>query len=152
MMPATPVDQHLGEFVLGGAARSLGREHRRVALPCQRLADDLGQGREYRVLQLRGYQPDEPFAALAQTYGPFVAEHVERGQYGLAGGGGDARLPVQDPADGRFAHPRLRCDVGKPCGHGIGLYRPGIALPTERTPCAGTRTARSGLLRHRVPS
>ena len=33
-------------------------------------------------------------------------------QLPLAGGGGDTRLPVEDAADGRFAHARLSSDVG----------------------------------------
>lgn len=130
MLADTTVDEHLRQLVLGGAARSLGREDGGVALPGQGLADDLGKRREYRVLQLRRDQADQAFAALPQAYGAFVAEDVQCGQYGLAGGGGDARLPVQDAADGRFAHPRLGCDVGKPCGHRAGLYRPVIALHT----------------------
>jgi hypothetical protein len=115
------VDEHLGQLVLGRPARGLGGQHRRVALPRQRLADDLRQGREDRVLQLRGDQADQALAALAQPHRTFVAEDVEGGQHGLAGGGGDARLPVEDAADGRLAHPRLQRDVRKPCGHSTGL-------------------------------
>ncbi|MDH6610507.1 hypothetical protein M2164_006142 [Streptomyces sp. SAI-208] len=107
-----PVDEHLRQLVLRGAARGLGGEDRGVALPGQRLADHLGQGREYRVLQLRGDQAHQALAALPQPHRALVAQHVERGQHGLAGGGGDTRLPVEDAADGRFAHPRLNSDVG----------------------------------------
>lgn len=77
--------------------------------------------------------PTRP-AALAQAHGAFVAQYVERGEHGLAGGGGDARLPVEDLADGRFAHPRLRSDIGKPCGHATGLYLSYLPLHTNRTP------------------
>lgn len=113
MMPADPaVDEHLRQLVLGRAARGLGGEHRGVALPGQRLADDLGQRREYRVLQLRGDQADQALAALPQTHRALVTQDVEGGEHGLAGGGGDPRLPVEDAADGRFAHPRLGSDVG----------------------------------------
>ena len=68
-------------------------------------------------------RPDQALAALAQPDRALVAQYVERGEDGLAGGRGDARLPVQDAADSRFADPRLGCDVGKPCGHRTGLYR-----------------------------
>ena len=155
MMPATPaVDQHLGQLVLGGAAGGLGGEDRRVALPGQRLADDLGERREDRVLQLRGDQPDQARAALPQPHRALVAEHVERGEDGLAGGRGDARLAVEDAADRRFADPRLGCDVGKPCGHRTGLYRAHVttahqaqefsrnSLPTWRLRACGARARR----------
>ena len=54
------------------------------ALAGQRLPDDLGQGREYGVLQLGRDESDEPGAAAAQLHGTLVAEDVERGEDGLA--------------------------------------------------------------------
>src|SRR5258708_26788952 len=42
--------------VLGGAAGRLGRQHRGVTLTGERLAHHLREGREDRVLQLRGDQ------------------------------------------------------------------------------------------------
>lgn len=138
MMPADPaVDQHLGQLVLGGSARGLGREHGGVALARQGLPDHLRESREYRVLQLGGYEAHQALAALPQTHRALVAQYVERGQDGLPRGRGDARLPVQDATDGRLTDPRLGCDVGKPCGHRIGLYRSHLTLPTNQTPCAG---------------
>ena len=142
MMPAdAAVHQHLGELVLGGAARGLGREHRGVPLPGQGLPDDLGERGEYRVLQLRGDQADEARAAPPQPHRAFVAEHVECGKDGFAGGRGDAGLAVEHAADCRFADPRLGCDVGKPRGHRIGLYRSHLRLPTTCANPPGMRTA-----------
>lgn len=112
------VHQHLGQLVLRGAAGCLGREDGRIALAGQRLPDDLGEGREDRVLQLRGDQPDQPGAALPQPHRALVAQHIEGGEHGLAGGGGDTGLPVENPADGGLADTRLCCDIGEPGGHG----------------------------------
>lgn len=94
MMPETPVDEHLRELVLGGAAGGLRGEDRGVALAGQGLADDLGERREYGVLQLRRDQADQSGGALAQPHGPLVAEDVERGKHGLAGGSGHPGLPL----------------------------------------------------------
>lgn len=139
MMPETPVDEHLRELVLGGAAGGLRGEDRGVALAGQGLADDLGERREYGVLQLRRDQADQSGGALAQPHGPLVAEDVERGKHGLAGGSGHPRLAVEHPADRRLADPRLRCDVGQSRGHGMGLYRSRVGLPTvNRSPRAGS--------------
>ncbi|GAA3494498.1 hypothetical protein GCM10019016_015980 [Streptomyces prasinosporus] len=115
------VHEHLRQLVLRRPAGGLGGEHRGVALTGQRLPDDLGQRREDRVLQLGGDQADQALAALPQPHRTFVAQDVEGGEHGLAGGGGDARLAVEDAADGRLAHPRLSGDVGKSCGHRTGL-------------------------------
>ena len=46
-------EQHLRVLVLVDAAGRLRAQHRRVALPGQRRLDDLREGREDRVLQLR---------------------------------------------------------------------------------------------------
>ncbi len=106
------VDQHLGQLVLGGPAGRLRGQHRRVPLPGQGLADDLGERREDRVVQFRSYQTDEPRTALAQLHGPLVAEYVEGGQHGFAGACGHTGLAVEHAADCGFADPRLGCDVG----------------------------------------
>ena len=71
----------------------------------KRAADDLGQRREYRVLQFREHQADQPGPLAAQLRGPLVAEHVEGGQHGFAGRVRDARPAVEDPADGRLGPP-----------------------------------------------
>ena len=111
---------------------------------------EAGQGARYGyVVDGAGPYPDP--RSRRQPNRALVAQHVQGGEHGLAGGGGDARFPVEDPADGRFAHPRLRSDVGKPCGHATGLYRPSPALPTARAPGAPGRTSRYGLLPHRAP-
>ena len=60
------LEQQLDVVGLGDAARGLGAQHRREALLGERAADDLGEGREDRVLQLGQDQPDQPGALAAQ--------------------------------------------------------------------------------------
>ena len=66
-------------------AGGLRAQDRREALLGKCTADDLREGREDRVLELRQDEPDEPGALAAQLRRPLVAKHVERGQDRLAG-------------------------------------------------------------------
>ena len=63
----------------------------------QRAADDLGERREDRVLQLRQDEADQAGALTAQLGRAFVPEHVERGQ---DGGGSPRRRPASRSARG----------------------------------------------------
>ena len=86
------LEQQVDVVRLGDAAGRLGAQDRREALLGEGAADDLGEGREDRVLELRQDEADEPGAFAAQLGRPFVAEDVERGEDRLAGRLGDAGL------------------------------------------------------------
>ena len=86
------LEQQVDVVRLGDAAGRLGAQDGREALLGECAADDLGEGREDRVLELRQDEPDEPGALAAQLGRPLVAEDVERGQDRLAGRFGDAGL------------------------------------------------------------
>ena len=83
----------------------------------ERAADDVGEGREDRVLQLGQHEPDQPGPLAAQLRRSLVAEHVEGGQHRLAGRLGDAGALVEHPADRRLADPDVAGDLGKPATH-----------------------------------
>ena len=87
--------------------------------PCWARAprDDLGEGREDRVLELGQDQADQAGAFAAELGRALVAEDVERGQDRLAGRLRDAGLLVEDAADGRLADPDLACDIGEAVRH-----------------------------------
>ena len=87
--------------------------------PCWASApdDDLGEGREDRVLELRQDEADEAGALAAELRRPLVAEDVERGQDRLARRLGDAGLPVQDAADRRLADADLAGDIRQSFRH-----------------------------------
>ena len=70
-------------------------------------ADDLGERREDRVLQLGQHQPDQPGPLAAQLGGALVAQHVQRGEHGCPGVLGDPGLAVEHPADRGLADPDL---------------------------------------------
>ena len=93
------------------AAGGLGAQHRREALLGEGAADDLGERREDRVLELGQDEADEPGAFAAQLGRSLVAEDVEGGQHRLAGRLGDAGLAVEHAADGRLADADLACHL-----------------------------------------
>jgi hypothetical protein len=86
-------------------------------------ADDLGERREDRVLEFGQDQADQPGALPAQLGGALVAEHVERGRDGRAGGVGHAGLAVQHPAHRRLADPGLLRDIRKSSWHGARILQ-----------------------------
>ena len=111
------VEQGLDVLVLGDAAGRLGAEHGREPPAGQHVLDDLRERRKDRVLQLGHDQPDQAGTAATQLARALVAEDVERGEDRLPGPVADARLVVEDPADGRLADASLRGDLGQGC-HG----------------------------------
>ena len=138
-MPATP--RSTSSSVSSSSVEppgSLGAEHRGVALPGQRLPDDLGEGREDRVVQLRGDQADQARAALPQPYRA-ARSRGRRARRARAGGcRGDARLAVEHPADGGLADPRLGGDVGEP-GRSPGWTARPDGASSDRPPHSGVR-------------
>ena len=91
-----PLEQHLDVFRLGHAAGARAQHRVEPALR-ERPADDLGERREDRVLELRHDQPDHARAPHAQMGRPLVADHVERRQHGGAGRVGDPRACRSGP-------------------------------------------------------
>ena len=91
------LDQQVDVLRLGDPARV--RVHSTGVKPVlgERATDDVGEGREDRVLQLGQDEPDEPGPLAAQLRRPLVAEHVERGEHRLAGG---LRTPGRGSAPG----------------------------------------------------
>ena len=108
------VDQHRDVVGLGQAARGARAQHRGEALLGERSADHLGERGEDRVAELGQDQADQPGALAAQLRRPLVAEDVQGGQHGGAGGVGDAGLAVEHPADGGLADPDLLGHLGEP--------------------------------------
>ena len=80
-------------------------------------ADDVGERREDRVLQLGQDEADEPRPLAAQLGRAFVAQHVEGSEHGLAGGVGDAGALVEHAADGRFADADVAGNLGETATH-----------------------------------
>ena len=115
-----PFHQLFDQFVLGGAARRLGAQHRRVAVPGQRLLDDLGERGEDGVGQLGDDQSDQT-RRCGGAAAPDARSRAGPGRPApCAGAGRHARLAVEHPADGRLADLRLRGDVRQPYGRGRG--------------------------------
>ena len=108
------LEQQVDVVGLGDAAGGLGAQHRREALLGERPADDLGERREDRVLELGQHEPDEPGPFAAQLGRALVAEHVERGEHRLARRLGDAGLAVEDAADRRLADADLARHLCEP--------------------------------------
>src|SRR6202034_746687 len=82
----------------------------------QGAADDLGQGREDRVLQLGQHQSDEPGPLAPELRGPLVSEHVKGSQHRLSGAVGHAGLAVEYPAHGGLTDADLLGDLGESAG------------------------------------
>ena len=137
------LEQHLDVLGLGHAARARA-EHGVEAALRERAADDLGERREDRVLQLGHDEPDHARPPHAQVRRPLVADHVERGEHCRARRVGDARLAVEHAADGRLADPGLLGYVCKISRHAATI-RHGVArLATRRraaTPAARVVTS-----------
>ncbi len=102
---------------LGDAALGLRAQHGGESELGQRAADDLGERREDRVLQLGQDQADEPGALAAQLCGPLVAEDVERGEHRLPGGLRNPGLAVEHPADRGLADSDLPGHLSKSSRH-----------------------------------
>ncbi len=64
---------------------------------------DLGEGRENRVLQLGQDEPDQTGPVSPELGRPLVAEHVEGGEHGAPGGLTDAGPAVEHATDGGLA-------------------------------------------------
>ncbi len=105
------LEQHPDILGLRHTASGAGAQHRREAALRQPAAHDLGQRRKDRVRKLGQDEPDQPDPVAAQQGRSLIAQHVERGEDGVASRRRDARLAVQHPADGRLAHADLRRDV-----------------------------------------
>ena len=113
MMPDTPGRGASGRTRPRGP-RGLGAQDRRIAVPGQRGLNDLSERREDGVEQLGHDEADQSGALAPQPARTVVAEHVEGDEDGLAGGLGDARLAVEDAADGRLADLGMAGDVSQP--------------------------------------
>ena len=105
------LEQEVDVVRLGHAADGLGAQDRREALLGEGARDDLGEGREDRVLELGQDEADEARALAAQLRRALVAQDVERGQDRLAGRLGDAGLLVEDAADRGLADADLAGDI-----------------------------------------
>ncbi len=82
----------------------------------ERAADDLGQGREDRVLQFGQHQADQPGPFAAQLGRALVTQDVQGRQDRFPGAAGNPGLAVQDPAHRGLADPDLLGHVGQPPG------------------------------------
>ena len=111
------VEQQVDVGRLGEAADGAGAQHRGEPVLGEGAADDVGDGREDRVLQLGQHQADEAGPLAAQLRRSLVAEHVERREHRLAGRLGDTGALVEHPADRRLADPDVASDLGKPPAH-----------------------------------
>ena len=111
------VEEQVDVGRLGEAADGARAQHRGEALLGEGAADDVGDGREDRVLQFRQHEADEPGPLAAQLRRTFVAEHVEGREHRLAGRLGDAGTLVEHSADRRLAHADVAGDLGKPSAH-----------------------------------
>ena len=78
-------EQELDVVGLGHATGGLRAQDRGEALLGERAADDLGEGREDRVLELGEDEADEAGALAAELGRALVAEDIERGQDRLPG-------------------------------------------------------------------
>ena len=79
------VEEQVDVGRLGEAAGGARAQHRREAVLGEGAADDVGERREDRVLQLGQHEPDEAGPLAAQLRRSLVAEHVERREHRLTG-------------------------------------------------------------------
>ena len=111
------VEEQVDVGRLGEPADGARAQHRGEALLGEGAADDVGDGREDRVLQLGQDEPDEAGPFAAQLSRSLVAEHVERREHRLAGRLGDAGALVEHAADRRLAHTDVSSNLRKPPAH-----------------------------------
>ena len=89
------LEQELDVLALGDPAGRERAEHRGIATLGERAADDVGEGGEDRVLELRQHQTNEPAALAPELRRPFIAEHVEGDEHRLPRRLGDPALPFR---------------------------------------------------------
>ena len=137
------VEQQVDVRRLGEAADGARAQHRGEAVLGEGPADDVGDGREDRVLQLGQDETDEARPFAAQLRRSLVAEHVERREHRLAGRFGDTGTLVEDPADRRLADADVTSNLGKPPTHARKLYDITLqVLASHRPFCTASAQAR----------
>ena len=111
------VEEQVDVGRLGESADGARAQHRREPVLGEGAADDVGERRKDRVLQLGEHEPDEPGALAAELGRPLVAEDVERRQHRLTRRLRHAGALVEHAADRRLAHVDVAGNLGKPATH-----------------------------------